>query len=221
MRQIIQHENGECITADEWKEIRQSALTIKHTRLDVLSIRHLPPAAARVTRKKNFYRRYFIKEWSQALRELELLAPLLTLCCGVWKADKTLGCILDGKPVPQAVSRPPSRASSVSSSLSHATSLSRAPSRTSAPGVPPSSSLGSSSRPPSSAASHSRPSQQSPHRVALGRSSGRSRPISEPAEPASVTKSAASKGKRRREPSPLPTEKRAKAGGDNASDLGT
>ena len=38
MRQIIRHKNGERITADEWKEIRQSVVTIKHTRLDVLSI---------------------------------------------------------------------------------------------------------------------------------------------------------------------------------------
>ena len=161
-----------------------------------------------------------MKEWSQALRELELLAPLLTLCCGVWKADKTLGCILDGKAVPQEVSRPPSRASSISSSISHATSFSCAPSRISAPGAPPSSSLGSSSHPPSSAASHSCPSQPSPRHVTLNKSSWRSHPNSEAAEPAATTKAAASKGKRRREPSPRPVEKRTKAGGDDASDLG-
>ena len=222
MRDIIRHEDRRCLTTEEWKAIRQSAVTVVRTCLETLSTRHLPSSAANVPRKKNFYRRYFLKEWSQALRELELLAPLLTLCAGVWKADKTIGTVLqDSKSGPQEPSRPPSRASSVTSSLS------RAASRASTPGLaPPSSTIGSSRGAPSSTLASSRAapsscqSRPSPHRVILNKSSVRPRPVSGAAEPASANKGAASKGKRRHEPSPLLTEKRAKGDEDQASNSG-
>ncbi|KAF8256522.1 hypothetical protein EI94DRAFT_1822438 [Lactarius quietus] len=98
MQHIIWHEDGWLITLEEWKSIQQSVVLVAHTWLDVLSTGHLPPSATSVPQKKVFYRHHFLKEWLQALRELELLTPLLSLCGSTWKAEKVLGSVLQDKP---------------------------------------------------------------------------------------------------------------------------
>ncbi|KAF8269055.1 hypothetical protein EI94DRAFT_1799662 [Lactarius quietus] len=167
-------DDGQVITVDEWKLIQQSAVIVTHAHLDVLSTSNLPPSAASLPWKKVFYRRHSLKEWLQAVRALEVLAPLLFLCGGTWKAEKALTSVLQDKP-----SQPPSHAPRAStpalgsshshastpafpSSHSHAHSAHSAPShphsahsRASTPGIPPSSVVSdrSSSNVPTSAAS--------------------------------------------------------------------
>jgi hypothetical protein len=124
------------------------AVTVASTHLHCLSMRHLPSFAATQWQKMSFYQHYFIKEWSQAVRELEVLASLLSYCARTWKGEKMLACILQDKPThPDPPSHPPSHASSRSRPPS---SLSHSHSRASTPGLAPPSSVGSSSGVPSS-----------------------------------------------------------------------
>ena len=165
MQQIIQHMDGVLITANEWKTIRESVVTIASTHLHCLSIRHLPPSAAWQPQKMAFYRHYFIKEWHWAVRELEVVTPLLSYCGGIWKGEKTLACIMQDKSAPP---EPPSRPFSCLSNHSHpASSLSRSHSRTSTPGVAPPSTVNSSVADPSNSAPSSRSVQVSPRHAAL------------------------------------------------------
>ena len=145
-----------------------------------------------------------------------------------------VGVILqDHKPIPQQTSCPPSRTSHPPSHASHphsrtssvnSSSLSRPHSRPSTPGLVPPSSVVSSScgvtSSSSSAAPASHQPRQSPRRVILNRSSVQPRPVSGTKEPAAVSKSAVSKGKHRREPSPVVTEKKTKANEDKDSHSG-
>ena len=160
-------------------------ITVIHQHLDILSVSHLPISATKAPCKKIFYRRYFFTEWSKALRELKYLQPLLSLCSGVWKADKLVSVILqDHKLIPQQTSCPPSctscpplhtsRPHSCTSSV-NSSSLSCPHSHPSTPGLaPPSSIVGSScgvTSSSSSAAPASCQPQQLPHHVILNRSS--------------------------------------------------
>ncbi|KAN0130414.1 hypothetical protein V8E53_011815 [Lactarius tabidus] len=87
-----------CITPEEWRVIHLMAVTVASTHLHCLSMRHLPSFAATQWQKMSFYQHYFIKEWSQAVRELEVLASLLSYCARTWKGEKMLACILQDKP---------------------------------------------------------------------------------------------------------------------------
>lgn len=197
MRRAIRHEDGSMITDSQWKAIRESATIVARTHLDHLKT----PVAARPSRKKSFFKQYFLKEWVLALRELETMAPLLSLCSPAWKADQTLGSVLQQD---DAMSEPPSRASTPSSI---------AP----ASRVLPSSNLGSSRiGPPSSVAPSSSDLRSSSHarsnrRVSfksLQAASGAEQP---PPDPAPASKATGPKAKRRRDPSPAArTGKRTK-----------
>jgi hypothetical protein len=58
-------------------------------------------------KKKKFYKLYFLKEWIQALQELKVLAPLISLCSGEWKADLTLENVLQDEPSTRSEPPPP------------------------------------------------------------------------------------------------------------------
>ena len=237
MRDIIRHPNGDLITLNKWKAICQSTITVIRQCLDILGVSHLPISAISATKapcKKFFYRRYFFVEWSKALRELKYLQPLLSPCSGVWKVDKLVGVILqDHKLIPQQTSRPPSHASRPPSHASrphsrassvNSSSLSHPHSCPSTPGLAPPSSIVGSSRGVTSSSSSTSPAsrqpRQSPRRVILNRSSVRPHPVSGTKEPAAASKSVVSKGKCRREPSPVVTEKKTKANEDKDSHSG-
>lgn len=221
MRDIIRHKNRDLISVDEWKAIRQSTVTVICQCLDILSISHLSSSATKVPCKKVFYKHYFFTEWSKALRELEFLQPLLSLCSGVWKADKLVGVVLqDHKPIQMPSSHPSSHASSVAS-----LSLSCPHSCPSTPGLaPPSSAVGSSCGVTSSSSSAAPASCQPrplPRHVILKKSLVQPHSVSGTEESAATSKSAVSMGKRRREPSPVLTEKKkTKANEDNTSHSG-
>jgi hypothetical protein len=146
MRQVIRHDDGRLITTAEWATIRNSAVMIAFTHFGRLSTNHLPLSTPITPRKKMFFKCFFLNEWLQAVRALELAAPLLSLCARVWKGDRMLGCVLQDKKLVllQPPSRPAFCASSVTSSFvcapSHAsTSGHTPPSRASTSGhAPPS-----------------------------------------------------------------------------------
>ena len=170
MQLVVQHMDGTLITTNKWKVIHELAVTIVSTHLHCLPIRHLPSSAVCQLWKMAFYQCYFLKEWQQAVRELEVLAPLLSYCGTTWKAEKMLQCILQEKPTPPQPSSHPhlhlSSHSCPSSSLSHSDS------HTSTPAFAPPSSVGSSCSIPSSINNPSKPAsshsvQVSPHCAAL------------------------------------------------------
>lgn len=114
-----------------------------------------PPNTDAIKRKKVFFKRHYLLEWSRACRDLEATCLLLSLCAGDWKADHTLASVLPDTCTPSAI--PPSRSSTPSSlgpsCVGH--SASRVTSHTTPP---------SSLAPSSSVAAHSRPS---PRHIAL------------------------------------------------------
>src|SRR6266702_5431592 len=185
---------------------RQSAMLVARTHLE--SLTSTAPLSADQPRKKKYYKRFFPKEWDRALRELEGLAPLLSLCVGDWKVDQTLGTVLQDEfdhSASPSHSVPPSRASTPSnlgpSSSGLVTSHTAPPSS-----AAPSSTVSRSSRAPS------------PRRVALKSSRPAPRPVQPPPEPAPASKPVDPKPKRRRDPSPtLRTGKKSKGGEDATS----
>ena len=218
MRRAIRHENGNVITDAEWKAIRQSATLVARTHLFPLS--RVSQTGAKQTRKKMYFKRYFSLEWAAALRELESLAPLLSLCFGEYKADHTLGGVLHDETSPRAA--PPVSRASTPSSLGPSRPPARiGPPRRAPPRGTPASTL--DLPPPSNSPRHAPPRGSpassladlppstapsstvgrhppSPRRVAL-KSSQR-----DPKPPPTVAK-----GKRRREPSPEQVEKRVRS----------
>jgi hypothetical protein len=196
----------------EWKAIRQSALIVARTHLYCLKT-SAPQAAGRV-RKKSYYKRFFLNEWVQALRTLEGLAPLVSLCAGEWKADMTLGTVLQDEPscsVPLVPS--PSVPLSHSSTPSSVGPASRGPASHGSPAshTAPASSISTSS---SVARSH----HPLPRHVALKSSQRVSKQAQPPPEPVPASTSAGPKGKRRHDPSPTPrTRKRARSDEDAVS----
>ena len=199
---VVWHMDGTLIMTDKWKVIHESAVTIVSTHLHCFPIRHLPPSAACQLWKMAFYQCYFLKEWQQAVRELEVLAPLLSYCGTTWKVEKMLGCILQEKPAPpQPSSHPHSHLSSHSCPSS---SLSRSDSCASTPAFAPPSSVSSSHGIPSSINDPFKPAsshlvQLSPHRAAL--TSGVQ------LHPVLSTTNKAVKAKHRQEPSPMWSDK--------------
>ena len=166
-QQTIQHMDGALITADEWKTIHELAVTVASTCLHCLSIRHLPPSAAQQPWKMAFYhyQHYFIKEWHWAIREWEVVAPLLSYCGGIWKGEKTLACIMQDMSSPP---EPPSHP--LLCLLSHscpASSLSHSHSHTLTPGLAPPSTVNSSIADPSNSAPSSYSAQVLPCCAAL------------------------------------------------------
>ena len=92
MRRAIRHEDGTILTDGQWKAIQRTAMLVARTRLQPLILTAQPGATQ--LRKKMYFKRYFSTEWAAALRELESLAPLLSLCAEEYKADHTLGAVL-------------------------------------------------------------------------------------------------------------------------------
>jgi len=226
MRRAIRDERGDMISDPQWKSIRQSATIIAHSHLDVL--RTSSVLAAGQPRKKKFYKRFFLKEWRQALVALEAAAPLLSICFDAWKADLTLGSVMqDERPSDDSYSAPPS-----SPSHSAPPSLAGSASRASTPSSlarPPSglarrpSNLGRSSHPatpsrsstPSSVAPASRAPKPSPRRASF--KSTQPRVPSGSVQPRPAGKASGSKSKRQRDSSPtLRTGKRSKVTEDVA-----
>jgi hypothetical protein len=80
---VIWHLDGKLITPKEWRIIHLVVVTIVSTCLHSLSMRH--PSTATQQQMMSFYQHYFIKEWNQVVRELEVLAPLLSYCARTWK----------------------------------------------------------------------------------------------------------------------------------------
>jgi hypothetical protein len=212
MRRAVRHENGDLLTDLEWKAIRQSAALIARTHF--MSLDRSGFGAAGRSRKKAYYKRYFNDVWIRAIRELERVAPLLSLCAGTWKADMTLGSVISDDRISELPSppptniAPPSLAATPSSIGSHShvaphsssTSRSAAPSRASTP-----SSLTRPSHAPPSPRRASFKSSKAPPRVS-------STAVQPPPEPQPASKATGSKAKRKRDASPLPrNDKKSKS----------
>jgi hypothetical protein len=119
MRHAIQHKDGMHISDEEWKMIHQSATIIAHSILGLLDPQGLLAAAGQ-PRKKSFFKHHFLSKWIQAMNWLEAVAPLTSFCASTWKADLTLGSILDvlsSRSAPPSQTAPPSRSSSTPSSV--------------------------------------------------------------------------------------------------------
>jgi hypothetical protein len=229
MQCVIRDEMGRMLSALEMKSIRQSAIIIACTHLEPLKT---SSASAGQRRKKKFYKRHFLTEWLEALKALEVVAPLLSLCFDNWKADLILGWVLQDEHCSEVShSAPPSRMgpsrpstpsnlspSSPPSSLARPpSSLARPPSSLAISSHPaPPSSVSSSSRiaPPSrsSTSSNVAPASRVPHPTPRRVLPPSSQPTQPPApsgtvqppspEPRPAGKAAGPKAKRRRDPSP-------------------
>ena len=86
----IRHPDGRMISQGEWNAIKTSARMIRY------ELRQLPAVSNRrgkgtQRRTKTFYRTYHPREWTDAIRRLESMQPLLALCANNWKADHVLG----------------------------------------------------------------------------------------------------------------------------------
>jgi hypothetical protein len=172
MQRAIRHEDRSMLSEAEWKAIRHSTMIVIRSNLDVLT----PAAQARAHQpcKKMYFKRYFPTEWTQALHELESLAPLLSLCTGEYKANMTLGSVLQDEVTHKQ----------------HDTTASPINSHTSSPsnlGIPPSCSAPSSRSTPSSHGASSRigPPHSAPS--SRGTPSSRSAPPSRNSPGSSLT----------------------------------
>jgi hypothetical protein len=201
------------ISDEEWKTIHQSATIIAHSILGPLDLQGLLAAAGQ-PHKKSFFKCHFLSKWIQAMNELEAVAPLTSFCAGTWKADLTLRSVLDvlsSCSAPPSQTAPPSRSSSTPSSVIPSSNM-----------VPPStvpscagsshagSSRAGSSRAPSishsaGVASASHTSRRSPRRAAPKLLQMRVPSKSQRADSA-PSSLAASKGKCRCNPSPVPLQ---------------
>ena len=119
---------------------------------------------------KKFYQTHFANEWIQAMQELDAIAPLTSYCASTYKADLTLGSILQDHPHPNSALAYPSPSCSLTPSsltASHVAPSSVVPSSNMAPPSTIPSHAGSSCVTTAShsssitAASHT--SHQSPH----------------------------------------------------------
>jgi hypothetical protein len=211
MRCVIRHEDGTHISDEEWKTIHQSATIIAHSILGPLDPQGLLAAAGQLC-KKSFFKHHFLSEWIWAMNELEAVAPLTSFCAGTWKADLTLGSILDvlsSRSAPPSQTAPPSRSSLTPSSVipssnmappstvpshagsSHARSSRARSSR--APSISHSAGIASASH-----TSHWSPRRTAPKSLQMCAPSESQRADSVPLS------LAASKGKHRRDPSLVP-----------------
>ncbi|KAN0130423.1 hypothetical protein V8E53_011824 [Lactarius tabidus] len=106
------------ISEEEWKTIHQTVTIVVHTILGLLN--PLGILSAGQPHKKSFFKHHFLNNWVRAMNELKSVAPLTSFCAGTWKADMTLGSVLDVLPtssVPPPDDTPPSHSSTPSSSL--------------------------------------------------------------------------------------------------------
>ena len=115
MKRTIQHNNGQHISDDEWKAIRQSAILVACTFLDPLDPQGILSAGQ--PHKNFFYKNNFRNEWNHALSELEVVTPLTSFCAGTWKADLTLGSVLQDTTLSKNPAPGPPLCSSTPSSL--------------------------------------------------------------------------------------------------------
>ena len=204
MRCAIRHEDGTILTDGQWKAIRRTVMLVTRTCLQPLILTAQPRATQ--SRKKMYFKRYFLTEWAAALRELESLAPLLSLCAEEYKADHTLGAVLhDEASRPRPQPEPPASRASTPSSLGPPRPSRIGPPQHGPPRGNPATNIPAPPPPtsPLSSTAHHRP--PSPRRVALKSSQ------KDPKPPPT-----AGKGKHRREPSPEQGEKRTR----NAEDAG-
>ena len=179
--------------------------------------------------EKKFHQNNFPNDWIRAMQELEILAPVTSYCVSTYKAELTLGSVLQDNTSPNPAPAP-SRSSTPSSlTASHVASSSVAPSSNMAPPstVPsrPGSSRPGSSRVPvaprsGSATSASNTSHRSPRRTApkLAQSCASSEVQQADLGPLSAT---GSKAKRRHNPSPLPRQKEKRSRGREDSHSST
>ena len=114
MKHTIRHDDGRHISDDKWKAIRQSAILVARTFLDPLDPQGILSAGQ--PRKIFFYKNNFQNRWNRALSKLEVVAPLMSFCAGTWKADLTLGSVLQDTTLSKnPAPGPPSRSSTPSS----------------------------------------------------------------------------------------------------------
>jgi hypothetical protein len=168
MQHAIQDKKEEMITNAQWKLIHQFATIITRTHLEILKTSSLLSHGQ--PRKKKFYKCFFLREWLQALKDLEAATPLLSLCFNTWKADLTLGSVLQDEHSEPSHLATPSHHSHLAppscvltpSSLAHTPGLARTPSS-----LAPASRVlpASRSSTPSSIAPASHTSQPSPCRT--------------------------------------------------------
>ena len=101
MQHCIHHPNGRMISDSEWKSIREAACIVSPTWIESID------TSTRLTLgkqcKKKFYKLHFPLEWDTALRELERMAPLPSLCAMSWKADQVLGSVLPDEASPSDI----------------------------------------------------------------------------------------------------------------------
>jgi hypothetical protein len=72
--------------------VHQSASIVAHSNL--ASLPHTVQLVDNQPHKKMFFKHFFLTDWVKALCKLESLAPLLSLCAGKYKANMTLGMVL-------------------------------------------------------------------------------------------------------------------------------
>jgi hypothetical protein len=95
MHRSICYEDGTIILETDWKSICEAAVHIARTHL--VSLTSSGHVSEGQQHKKMFYKHQFPVQWDNTMRELEKMAPLLSLCAGSWKADMVLGSVLQDK----------------------------------------------------------------------------------------------------------------------------
>jgi hypothetical protein len=95
MHHYICYEDSTIILETDWKSIHEAAIHIAHTHL--VSLTSSGHVSEGQWHKKMFYKHQFPVQWDNAMRELEKMAPLLSLCASLWKADMVLRSVLQDK----------------------------------------------------------------------------------------------------------------------------
>lgn len=91
MEKCIRNADGTRIHKREWRAIMAAAGAIIDRQLRPLS------APKEGLAPRTFYRKHCARVWLSAIAMLEVEQPILSLCAGHWKAEHTLGQILDNK----------------------------------------------------------------------------------------------------------------------------
>jgi hypothetical protein len=102
MQRSIRYEDGTIISESDWKSIHKA--TIHIARVHLVSLDSSDRQAQR--RKKGFLKHQFPMQWDNAMRELEKMAPLLSLCARSWKADMVLRAVLADKRISEPLPSP-------------------------------------------------------------------------------------------------------------------
>ena len=93
MEKCIRNADGTRIHKREWRAIMAAAGAIVDRQLRPLA----PPKEGQGLAPRTFYRKHCARAWFSAIATLEVEQPILGLCAGHWKAEHTLGQILDNK----------------------------------------------------------------------------------------------------------------------------